>query len=112
MDKIFLALASTSRRQILVYLSGTDLTAGEIAARFKMTKPSISQHLSVLESAGLVRREKRGRHVHYGLNNESLFTSVHTFLASCCPLGNPLKKESSRLAKSKQRALMSYPVRG
>ena len=48
MDAIFEALASTARRKILAYLAEAELTAGEIASRFEMTKPSISKHLSIL----------------------------------------------------------------
>jgi len=46
------------------------MTAGEIVQRFAgiMTQPAISKHLSILENAGLVRREKRGQDVHYELN--------------------------------------------
>jgi len=61
-DKIFEALSSAPRRRILAYLSKTDMTAGEIVQRFAamMSQPAISKHLSVLENAGLVWREKRG----------------------------------------------------
>ena len=104
MDKVFFALSSTSRRQILIYLSETELTAGEIAERFSMTKPSISKHLNILESAGLVSREKRGQHVHYSLSKDNLVTTVHNFLATFCPVGNPLKKESAKKAKEKRHA--------
>jgi ArsR family transcriptional regulator len=45
LDKVFEALSSTVRRKILAYLSATDLTAGEIAARFEISKPSVSKHL-------------------------------------------------------------------
>jgi len=70
LDKIFSALASTPRRRILAYLSATSLTAGEIAERFEMSKPSLSKHLSILENAGLITREKKGQFVHYSLNPE------------------------------------------
>jgi DNA-binding transcriptional ArsR family regulator len=68
-DKIFEALSSAPRWRILAFLSKTDMTAGEIAQRFAsmMSQPAISKHLSVLENAGLVWREKRGPNVHYGL---------------------------------------------
>ena len=49
-DRIFDALASRPRREILAYLSAQELTAGEIAARFDMSAPAISRHLSVLEA--------------------------------------------------------------
>ena len=61
MQRVFEALSSTVRRKILAYLTHTELSAGEIAARFDISKPSVSQHLSVLEGAGLVRTEKVGR---------------------------------------------------
>ena len=63
LDKVFEALSSTVRRKILAYLSATDLTAGDIAARFEISKPSVSKHLSILENAGLVRGEKRGQFI-------------------------------------------------
>ena len=54
MERVFEALASTNRRKILAYLAHAELTAGEIASRFAMSKPAVSQHLSVLENAGLI----------------------------------------------------------
>ena len=97
MDKIFEALSSTPRRKILAYLSGTDLTAGEIAARFEMSKPAISKHLQILENAGLVRSEKRGQFVHYSLVADNLVNTLHGFIQNVCPVSAPLKKESARL---------------
>lgn len=99
MDKVFLALSSASRRKILAYLSKTDMTAGEIAERFEMTKPSISKHLGILEAAGLLTREKKGQHVHYSLVKDNLITTIHNYLANFCPVTNPLKKESARKAR-------------
>jgi DNA-binding transcriptional ArsR family regulator len=58
--KTFQALSSTVRRNILAYLSHSDLTAGKIAEKFEMTKPSLSKHLSILENAGLIVGEKKG----------------------------------------------------
>ncbi|MEJ0010282.1 MAG: metalloregulator ArsR/SmtB family transcription factor [Alphaproteobacteria bacterium] len=60
MEKIFQALSSSTRRQILAYLSKTSLNAGEIAKRFDMAKPTISKHLEVLTNAGLITSEKKG----------------------------------------------------
>ena len=101
MEKIFEALASTPRRMILAYLSETDLTAGEIAARFEMSKPAISKHLAVLENAGLVRSEKRGQFVHYALVRESLTNTLNGFVQNLCPVAKPLKTESARMKKAK-----------
>jgi ArsR family transcriptional regulator len=60
------------RRKILAYLSEASLTAGEIADRFEMTKPSLSKHLEVLEHAGLIKGDKRGQFVHYSLADRNM----------------------------------------
>ncbi len=102
MDKVFQALASTPRRQILAYLSELDLTAGEIAARFEMSKPAISKHLQILENAGLVLSEKRGQFVHYSLVRDHLANTLNGFVQNVCPVSMPLKKESARLKSARK----------
>ncbi len=101
MEKVFEALASTPRRKILAYLSEVDLTAGEIAARFEMSKPAISKHLQILENAGLIRGEKRGQFVHYSLVRENLATTLNTFVQKLCPVSRPLKKESAQMKRAR-----------
>lgn len=101
-EKIFDALSSSVRRKILAYLSATSLTAGEIAARFDITKPSMSKHLGILENAGLVRREKKGQFVHYSLVSDSLINTLNGFVQEVCPVGRPLKNESRKLAKARK----------
>lgn len=64
----FKALSDPTRRQILDLLREKDLTAGEIADHFKMTKPSISHHLNLLKQADLVRDERMGQHIMYSLH--------------------------------------------
>ncbi|QDX95765.1 ArsR family transcriptional regulator [Brevibacillus laterosporus] len=64
----FKALTDPTRRQILDLLREKDLTAGEIADHFKMTKPSISHHLNLLKQADLVRDERMGQHIMYSLH--------------------------------------------
>jgi DNA-binding transcriptional ArsR family regulator len=68
------ALAHPSRRQILlvVRFRGGEMTAGEIAERFSCAWPTVSRHLRVLERAGLLVHEKRGRTRAYRLNREKL----------------------------------------
>jgi len=68
LNSAFKALADPTRRQILDLLKDGDLTAGEIAEHFDMTKPSISNHLSLLKQAGLVWDERKGQHIVYSLN--------------------------------------------
>lgn len=103
-DHVFAALASMPRRKILAYLSKTSLTAGEIAERFDMTKPSLSKHLRILEHAGLIRSEKRGQFVHYSVADGNMLGTLYGLLATFCPVGGPLKRESRALANKKAQA--------
>lgn len=68
----FKALADPTRRRILELLRAKDLTAGEIAEHFDMTKPSLSHHLSALKAAGLVDAERDGQNIIYSLNTSVL----------------------------------------
>jgi ArsR family transcriptional regulator len=99
MQLVFQALSSTVRRKILAYLAHTELNAGEIASRFDMSKPSISQHLAVLESAGLITREKRGQYVFYALAPDNLINTLNSFAQEVCPVSRPLKRESAVRAR-------------
>lgn len=101
MQRVFEALSSTVRRKILAYLAHADLTAGEIASRFSISKPAVSQHLSVLEAAGLVTSEKKGQFVHYSLVRESLVNTLNDYVQEVCPVSRPQKAESAKLAKGK-----------
>jgi DNA-binding transcriptional ArsR family regulator len=97
MQSVFEALASAPRRKILAYLAEAELTAGAIAARFEMSKPAISKHLSILENAGLIRAEKRGQFIHYSLVRDSLVNTLNSFVQEVCPVSKPLKAESRKL---------------
>jgi len=101
-DKIFEALASTPRRKILAFLSKTQLTTSELAARFDMTAPSMSRHLSVLENAGLVTSRRQGQRVLYQLNSDNLVNTLTGFALEICPVAGPLKRESRALAKRRR----------
>jgi ArsR family transcriptional regulator, arsenate/arsenite/antimonite-responsive transcriptional repressor len=103
-EKIFDALASQVRRKILAYLSATSLTAGEIAERFEISKPSLSKHLSILENAGLIKGEKRGQFIHYSLVQDSLVNTLNGFVQEVCPVARPLRQESRKLAKKKSQS--------
>jgi DNA-binding transcriptional ArsR family regulator len=98
MQRVFEALSSSPRRKILAYLSASSLTAGEIAARFSMSKPSVSQHLNILEAAGLVMREKKGQYVHYHLVPNNLVNTLNGFVQEVCPVSRPIKREALRNA--------------
>ncbi|MEK8030330.1 metalloregulator ArsR/SmtB family transcription factor [Ideonella sp. DXS29W] len=102
LDKVFEALASGPRRQILAYLAEAELSTSELAERFQMSAPAISRHLSVLENAGLVTSERKGQFVLYKLNADSLASTLTSYAMELCPVGRPLKRES-RAAASKRR---------
>jgi DNA-binding transcriptional ArsR family regulator len=102
LDRIFEALASRPRREILAYLSKNELTTTELAERFDMSTPAISRHLSVLETAGLVRSERRGQRVLYSLVPDNLVNTLTGFAFEVCPVAGPLKRESRALAKKRK----------
>lgn len=68
MNTVFKALNDSTRREILQLLQERDMTAGEIAEKFKISWPSISHHLDLLKQANLVIAEKDGQYVYYSLN--------------------------------------------
>lgn len=68
MNSIFKALNDPTRREILELLQERDMTAGEIAEKFRISWPSISHHLDLLKQAKLVSSEKEGQYVYYSLN--------------------------------------------
>ena len=68
MNTIFKALNDETRREILELLRKSDMTAGEIADHFNISKPSISHHLDLLKQADLVSSDKQGQFIIYSLN--------------------------------------------
>jgi len=101
LDKVFEALASSPRRQILAYLSQAELSTSELAERFAMSAPAISRHLSVLENAGLVSSERHGQFVLYKLVRDNLVNSLTGYALELCPVGRPLKRESRAIARKR-----------
>ncbi|MCI8601216.1 MAG: winged helix-turn-helix transcriptional regulator [Oscillospiraceae bacterium] len=80
LNDAFKALSDPSRRKILQLLAEGDMTAGEIAACFSMTKPSVSHHLNTLKAAGLIADERRGQNIIYSLNMTVFQELVKWFL--------------------------------
>ncbi|WP_348800381.1 autorepressor SdpR family transcription factor [Flavobacterium adhaerens] len=68
MNAVFKALNDATRREILELLKQKDLTAGEIADAFHISKPSISHHLDLLKRADLITSEKKGQFITYSIN--------------------------------------------
>jgi len=81
----FRALADSTRRQILEELRAGELPAGEIAGRFPISGPSVSRHLGVLKTAGLVRERREANRIFYSLAEERVALCVSRFLSAVCP---------------------------
>jgi ArsR family transcriptional regulator len=71
-NAVFKALSDPTRREILRLLSRGELTAGDLASSFDMTKPSMSHHFNVLKGADLISSRRDGQHVYYSLNSTVL----------------------------------------
>lgn len=82
------ALADPTRRQILKLLRDDDLPAGVIAEQFDMSWPSVSRHLSVLASAGLVEATRHGQQLVYSLST-SVLADIVTELVDMTRLNQP-----------------------
>jgi DNA-binding transcriptional ArsR family regulator len=72
MDTMLRALADGTRRQILALVWRQERTAGEIAAEFTMTRPAVSQHLSILRESDLVTLRRDGTRRLYRANRQAL----------------------------------------
>jgi DNA-binding transcriptional ArsR family regulator len=68
MNDAFKALADPTRREILRLLRRGEMTAGELAGRFDMSKPSMSHHFAVLKQADLITARRDGQQIYYALN--------------------------------------------
>jgi DNA-binding transcriptional ArsR family regulator len=93
---VFRALADPTRRQILQDLRAGERAAGEIAARFPISGPSVSRHLSVLKAAGLVRERRDANRILYSLVEDRLANSVGAFLSAVCPEQVVLRRRRNR----------------
>jgi DNA-binding transcriptional ArsR family regulator len=71
-NAVFKALSDPTRREVLRLLSGGEKTAGELAERFDMSKPSMSHHFAVLKEAGLIRSRREGQQIYYSLDTTVL----------------------------------------
>ncbi|HET7226375.1 MAG TPA: autorepressor SdpR family transcription factor [Candidatus Eisenbacteria bacterium] len=82
MNQVFRALADPTRRRVLQLLRERPRTAGELAAAFPVSKPTMSAHFSVLQEAGLIAAERNGRTILYRLRmsvlEEALMGFVHS----------------------------------
>jgi DNA-binding transcriptional ArsR family regulator len=81
---VFQVLAEPRRRELLALLAGEERTAGEVAARFEVTRQAISQHLRILLAAGLIDERRDGARRWYRARPEGL-EEVRAYLESMWP---------------------------
>jgi ArsR family transcriptional regulator, arsenate/arsenite/antimonite-responsive transcriptional repressor len=93
-NKAFRALADPTRREILKLLREGERTAGDLAERFDMTKPSMSHHFAVLKDADLLTSRRDGQQIWYGLNT----TVVQDLLAWAMDLIGTNQDQENRTA--------------
>ena len=82
MNVLFEALAHPTRREILAMLKKGSATAGDIAARFDVSKPTMSGHFAKLKEAGLIHADKNGTSIVYSLNLSTLEEVLLGFMGS------------------------------
>ena len=98
--EVFNAIAQPKRREILRLLSAGELSAGQIASRFAVTQPAISQHLKVLKEVGLISERRDGTKRMLSVRADGL-VELHDFLAEVLPTRLNRLKE---VAEKEERA--------
>ena len=91
-NEAFKALADPTRREILALLRRGEMTAGALAERFDMTKPSMSHHFTVLKEADLITSRREGQQIWYGLNT----TVVEDLMAWVMDLIGDAKRKGAK----------------
>jgi len=79
MSTVFKALSDPTRRRVLELLRQRPMNAGELAAEFNVSKPTMSAHFAVLREAGLVASEKQGKQIVYQLQMSVLEDALLSF---------------------------------
>jgi DNA-binding transcriptional ArsR family regulator len=99
--EVFEAIAQPKRREILRLLAEQERSAGEIASRFDVTQPAISQHLKVLRETGLISERREGTKRIFSVRPEGL-EELDDFLAQVMPAALQRLK---RAAEAEQRRI-------
>jgi DNA-binding transcriptional ArsR family regulator len=99
-NRAFKALADPTRREILRLLRRGEMTAGDLAGHFDMTKPTMSHHFAVLKEADLLTSRRDGQQIWYGLNT----TVVQDLMSWAMDLlhGTPEKTQSAAQDQEEQ----------
>ena len=102
MEAALKALAEPNGRRILTLVRDEELTAGEIASHFEVSRPAVSQHLTVLKEAGLVHERRNGTRRLYSVRPEGL-ADVKAFLEGFWDEKlQALKREAEREERKKR----------
>jgi DNA-binding transcriptional ArsR family regulator len=102
MEEAIRAIAEPNRRRILRLVADGELSAGEIASRFEITRPAVSQHLTVLREAGLVAERREGTRRLYSLRPEG-FADLRSFLEAFWDEGLERLKTAAELEEGRRR---------
>jgi DNA-binding transcriptional ArsR family regulator len=102
MEAALRAIAEPNRRRILQLVTAKELSAGEIASRFEITRPAVSQHLGVLREAGLVTERREGTRRLYSLRPEG-FDDLKSFHEAFWDEGLERLKEAAEHEEGRRR---------
>src|SRR4051812_26491392 len=100
--EVFNAIAQPRRREILRLLSAGELSAGQVASRFAVTQPAISQHLKVLKEVGLISERRDGTKRMLSVRAEGL-VELNDFLAEVLPTSLDRLKEVAEKEEREER---------
>jgi DNA-binding transcriptional ArsR family regulator len=92
-NNAFKAIADPARREILRLLRQGEMTAGDLAGHFDMSKPTMSHHFAVLAEADLITRRRDGQTIWYGLNTTVLQDVVAWMMDLSAPDTAPRRKK-------------------
>jgi len=102
MEEALRAIAEPNRRRILQLVTTDELSAGEIASRFEITRPAVSQHLGVLREAGLVSERRDGTRRLYRIRPEG-FADLKSFLEAFWDEGLERLKMAAEIEEGRRR---------
>ena len=102
MEEALRAIAEPNRRRILQLVTTDELSAGEIASRFEITRPAVSQHLGVLRQAGLVSERRDGTRRLYRIRPEG-FADLKSFLEAFWDEGLERLKMAAEIEEGRRR---------
>jgi DNA-binding transcriptional ArsR family regulator len=111
LDTVFHALGDGTRRRMLRTLAGGERTVGELAKPFAISLAAASKHIKVLEGAGLIRREVRGR-THICRLEPGPLASAHQWLAFYERFWSGRLDVLERLLRSEDKRKSSIPKKG